>query len=197
MASFLPKPTVEREGDRYFLNYHRPDSIGRVKAFYGNFSVLVKAYSYIRALGPEGLREVAQNAVLNANYLMGRLRGAYELPYERACKHEFVLSGNRQLAHGVHALDIAKRLIDYGFHPPTIYFPLIVKEALMIEPTETEGKETLDAFADAMLRIAEEAERDPELLRAAPQTAPVTRPDALSAARRPNLKYTPPGNPAV
>lgn len=192
LAPFLPKPTIERDGDRYFLNYDRPDSIGRVKAFYGNFAVLVKAYSYIRALGPDGLKEVAHNAVLNANYLMNKLKGAYELPYDRVCKHEFVLSGNKQLAYGVHTMDIAKRLIDYGFHPPTIYFPLIVKEALMIEPTETEGKETLDAFADAMLQIAEEARKDPDLLRAAPQTAPVTRPEALMAARRPNLRWRTP-----
>jgi len=191
LEPFLPKPTIEGDGERYFLNYDRPDSIGRVKAFYGNFAVLVKAYAYIRALGPDGLREVAENAVLNANYLMRKLKGAYELPYDRICKHEFVLSGSKQLAHGVHTMDIAKRLIDYGYHPPTIYFPLIVKEALMIEPTETEGKETLDAFADAMLQIAEEARKDPDLLRAAPQTAPVTRPDALTAARRPNLRWRP------
>jgi len=189
LAPFLPKPMIERDGGRYFLNYDRPDSIGRVKAFYGNFAVLVKAYAYIRALGPDGLREVAENAVLNANYLMRKLKGAYELPYDRTCKHEFVLSGSKQLAHGVHTMDIAKRLMDFGFHPPTIYFPLIVKEALMIEPTETEGKETLDAFADAMLRIAEEAVKDPDLLKAAPQASPVTRPDALTAARRPNLRW--------
>jgi len=189
LEPFLPRPTIQRDGDRYFLNYDRPDSIGRVKAFYGNFAVLVKAYAYIRALGPDGLKEVAENAVLNANYLMHRLKGAYELPYDRTCKHEFVLSGGRQLAHGVHTMDIAKRIIDYGFHPPTIYFPLIVKEALMIEPTETEGKETLDAFADAMLQIAEEAAKDPDLLKAAPKTTPVTRPDALTAARRPNLRW--------
>jgi glycine dehydrogenase subunit 2 len=193
LAPFLPTPVVEKDGDNFFLDYDRPDSIGRVKAFYGNFAVLVKAYAYIRALGPDGLRDVAENAVLNANYLMWKLKGAYELPYERICKHEFVLSGNKQLSHGVHAMDIAKSLIDYGFHPPTVYFPHIVKEALMIEPTETEGKETLDAFADAMLKIAEEAEKDPGRSRDAPRTTPVTRLDALTAARRPNLRWRAPG----
>ncbi|MBO3803658.1 MAG: aminomethyl-transferring glycine dehydrogenase subunit GcvPB [Candidatus Brockarchaeota archaeon] len=189
LARFLPKPVVQKNGGRYFLDYDRPESIGRVKAFYGNFSVLVKAYAYIRALGPEGLKEVAENAVLNANYVMRKLEGAYELPYDRVCKHEFVLSGKRQLDFGVHAMDIAKRLIDYGFHPPTVYFPLIVKEAIMIEPTETEGKETLDSFVEAMLKIAEEAEKEPELLRNAPKTTPTTRLDALTAARKPNLRW--------
>ncbi len=189
LARFLPIPIVQKEGGRYFLDYDRPDSIGRLKAFYGNFSVLIKAYAYIRSLGPDGLKEVAENAVLNANYVMHKLKGAYELPYDRICKHEFVLSGKKQLALGIHAMDIAKRLIDYGFHPPTVYFPLIVKEALMIEPTETEGKETLDAFIEAMLKIAEESEKNPDLLRNAPETTPTSRLDALTAARKPYLRW--------
>ncbi|MGQ9513645.1 MAG: aminomethyl-transferring glycine dehydrogenase subunit GcvPB [Thermoproteota archaeon] len=189
LEPFLPVPIIQKDGDRYFLDYDRPESIGRVKTFYGNFAVLVKAYAYIRSLGPEGLKEVAENAVLNANYLMSKLKGAYDLPYDRICKHEFVLSGSKQLSKGVHAMDIAKRLIDYGFHPPTVYFPLIVKEALMIEPTETEGKGTLDEFIKAMLAISKESEKDPELLHNAPQTTPVTRLDALTAARKPNLRW--------
>jgi len=169
------------------LDYERPFSIGRVRSFYGNFGVMVKAYSYIRSLGGKGLREVSENAVLNANYLLYRLKEAYDLPFDRPCMHECVLSGQKQARKGVRTLDIAKRLIDYGFHPPTIYFPLIVREALMIEPTETESRETLDAFAKAMLAIAREAEVDPELVKLAPHTAPVTRLDEVTAARKPNL----------
>lgn len=189
LAPYLPVPIVakdEAEG-RYYLDYERPFSIGRVRSFYGNFGVMVKAYSYIRSLGGKGLREVSENAVLNANYLLYRLKEAYDLPFDRPCMHECVLSGQKQARKGVRTLDIAKRLIDYGFHPPTIYFPLIVREALMIEPTETESRETLDAFAKAMLAIAREAEVDPELVKLAPHTAPVTRLDEVTAARKPNL----------
>ena len=166
-------------------------SIGRVKAFYGNFGVLIKAYTYIRILGAEGLREVSENAVLAANYLLAKLKEVYPLPYDRTCMHEFVLSGHLPQAPGVHTLDIAKRLMDYSFHPPTIYFPLIVPEALMIEPTETESKETLDAFAEAMLNIAEEAQKTPDLLHQAPHIAPVTRLDEVRAARQPKLRWKP------
>ena len=167
-------------------------SIGRVKAFYGNFGVMVRAYTYIRMLGTEGLREVAEHAVLNANYLLARLKETYPLPYDRTCMHEFVLAGPPKdlQEKGIHTMDVAKRLIDYGFHPPTVYFPLIVPEALMIEPTETESKETLDAFAEAMLKIVEEGREDPDLLHNAPHTAPVRRLDEVRAARKPILCYT-------
>jgi glycine dehydrogenase subunit 2 len=160
-----------------------------VRAFNGNFAIMVRAYTYIRSLGAAGLRAVADNAVLNANYLKERLRRAYDLSYDRGCMHECVLSGRRQAKLGVRTLDIAKRLIDYGFHPPTIYFPLIVPEALMIEPTETESREALDAFADALLQIAREAETDPNVVNEAPHTAPRTRLDEVTAARRPNLRW--------
>jgi glycine dehydrogenase subunit 2 len=140
-------------------------------------------------LGPGGLRDVAANAVLNANYVLARLRGAYDLPFDRSCMHEFVLSARNLRPHGVRALDVAKRLIDYGYHPPTIYFPLVVEEALMIEPTETESKETLDAFVEAMLRIAEEARENPDVLHEAPHMTPVRRLDEVTAARRPNIRY--------
>jgi glycine dehydrogenase subunit 2 len=192
LAPYLPAPVVVREetenGPVYRLA--RPEkSIGRVRSFHGSFNVLVRAYAYIRSLGAEGLREVADNAVLNANYLLARLKEAYHLPYDRRCMHEFVLSGVRQERLGVKTLDIAKRLIDYGFHPPTIYFPLIVKEALMIEPTETESRETLDAFAEAMLAIAREAETEPQVVKSAPHHTPVRRLDEARAARQPVLRW--------
>jgi glycine dehydrogenase subunit 2 len=164
-------------------------TIGRVKAFHGNFGVLVRAYAYIRSLGPDGLRAVAENAVLNANYLQQRIRGAYPVPHaDRRCMHEFVAQGKFDAAPDVRALDVSKRLIDKGFHPPTNYFPLIVPEALMIEPTETESRETLDGFAEAMLEIAREAVSDPALLHDAPHDAPVKRLDEVRAARE--LKVT-------
>jgi len=189
LEPFLPVPRVEKKGEAYCLNYDRHLSIGRVKAFYGNFGVLVKAYAYIRALGAEGLRQVSENAVLNANYLLAKLKPYYDLPYDQTCKHEFVLSGSRQAKKGVHTMDIAKRLLDYGFHAPTVYFPLIVEEAMMIEPTETESKETLDAFADAMARVAEEAENNPEVVKSAPCNTPVSRLDMVKAAKEPVLKW--------
>ncbi len=194
LAPFLPVPVVaprqEQEGAaRYYLDYEHPLSIGRVSGFYGNFGVMVKAYAYLRSLGGSGLRGVSENAVLNANYLLQQLKGHYSLPYDRPCLHECVFSGEYQARLGVHTVDIAKRLIDLGFHPPTVYFPLIVDEALMIEPTETESLETLDAFISAMRQIAGEAEREPELVRDAPRTTPVTRLDEVTAARRPNLKW--------
>jgi glycine dehydrogenase subunit 2 len=188
LAPFLPGPVVAARDGRYVLD-EPPQSIGRVRSFYGNFGMLVRAYTYIRMLGPDGLRAVADNAVLNANYLLSRLKQAYDLPYDRTCMHEFVLSARRQRQHGVRALDIAKRLIDYGYHPPTIYFPLVVEEAMMIEPTETESKETLDAFAEAMLRIADEAREQPDLLHDAPHETPVRRLDEVTAARKPNIRY--------
>jgi glycine dehydrogenase subunit 2 len=166
-------------------------SIGRVKAFYGNFGVFIKAYTYIKMLGAGGLRQVSEDAVLAANYLLAKLREVYPLPYDRTCMHEFVLSGPLPQAPDVHTLDIAKRLMDYGFHPPTVYFPLIVPEALMIEPTETESKETLDAFVEAMLNIAEEAQENADLLHQAPHTTPITRLDEVRAARQPKLRWKP------
>jgi glycine dehydrogenase subunit 2 len=189
LEPYLPVPAIVRDGDEYRLDYDRPKSIGKVRGFYGPFGVFVRSYAFIRAYGPR-LREMSEVAVLNANYLLARLREAYELPFDRLCMHEFVLSARRlKREHGVTALDVAKRLMDYGFHPPTIYFPLIVAEALMIEPTETEAKETLDAFADAMLAIAREAEESPELLKEAPHGTPVGRLDEVKAAKRAVVRY--------
>lgn len=190
LAPYLPGPVPVREDDGSFGLGYPEHSIGRVRSFYGNFGVLVRAYAYVRALGGEGLREASEQAVLSANYLKERLRGAYDLPYDRTCMHEFVLSGSRQKREsGVRTLDIAKRLLDYGIHPPTVYFPLIVDEALMIEPTETESLEDLDRFAEAMLAIAEEAATDAELVKGAPYTTPVRRLDEAGAARKPDLRY--------
>ncbi len=192
LAPFLPVPVVEKQGDRYTLNCDRPHSIGTVKGFYGNFNVMVKGFAYIRSLGAEGLRKVAETAVLNANYIMRRLEKYYHLPYDRHCKHEFVIDASRQLEYGVHTNDIAKALLDLGFHAPTVYFPLIVREAMMIEPTETESKETLDAFIEAMIEIAQLAETSPEKLQTAPHNTVVGRLDDVTAARRPILRWTPP-----
>jgi glycine dehydrogenase subunit 2 len=191
MQPHLPAPVVVKAGDRFRLDFDRPKSIGRVKAFHGNFGMLVRAYAYIRALGPDGLRATAENAVLNANYVRVRLRERYEVPYDRVNMHEVVLSDHRQNAHGVTTLDIAKRLIDYGFHPPTIYFPLVVHGAIMVEPTESEGVDELDRFVDAMFAIADEAERDPELLKRAPVTTRRSRFDEAAAARKPILRWKP------
>jgi len=188
LVPYLPVPRIVRDEERYSLDWDHPDSIGAVHSFYGNFGVILKAYAYILQLGDAGLRAVSGDAVLNANYLQARLKRTYPLPYDRLCKHEFVLSG-KGIGEGISTLDIAKRLLDYGFHPPTIYFPLIVHEALMIEPTETEGKETLDRFAEAMEEIAREAREDPELLHAAPTKTPVRRLDQTRAVRTPILTY--------
>ena len=189
LEPFLPAPVVVREGASFRLEHDRPRSIGRVRGFAGPFGVFVRSYAFMRAYGPE-LREMADVAVLNANYLLARLRDAYELPYDRHCMHEFVLSARAlKREHGVTALDVAKRLMDFGIHPPTIYFPLVVPEALMIEPTETEPKERLDAFVEAMRRIAREAAEEPELLREAPHTRPVTRLDEVGAAKNPVVRH--------
>ena len=193
LARFLPVPTVEKTEEGYRLNYDRPDSIGRIRSFYGNFGILVRAYTYIRAHGPDGLRRVSEHAVLHANYLMRKLQPYYDLPYDRHCKHEFVLSGRRQKKLGVRTLDIAKRLLDFGIHSPTVYFPLIVDEAIMIEPTETEPLEVLDEFADVMIQIAREAEEAPELVKSAPHRTVVGRLDETRAARRPILRWRAPG----
>ncbi len=189
LEPYLPVPAVVRDDGRFRLDYDRPKSIGKVRGFTGPFGVFVRAYAYIRMWGP-GLRDMSETAVLNANYLLARLRDAYELPFDRHAMHEFVLSARRlKREHGISALDVAKGLIDHGFHPPTIYFPLIVPEALMIEPTETEAKETLDAFADAMIAIARLAEEDPARLKEAPTAAPARRLDEVRAAKRPVLRF--------
>lgn len=185
LEPFLPVPRVVKTTNGYQLStIDFSKSIGRVHSFHGNINVIIKAYAYLLTLGAKGLREVAENAVLNANYVMNRLKEYYYLPYDRTCQHEFVISAKWQKdKYGVKALDIAKRLLDYGYHPPTIYFPLIVEEALMIEPTETESKETLDAFCDAMIAIAKECETNPDLVKNAPHTTPVKRLDEARAAR--------------
>lgn len=187
LASFLPSPLIEKREGSYFPS-NPENSIGSL-GMYGNFGVMVKAYSYIRSLGPQGLRAVSENAVLNANYLKEKLKEDYYLPYDRACTHEVVFSGKWQRKNGVHTMDIAKRLLDYGFHPPTVYFPLVVDEAMLTEPTETESKETLDSYIEALKQIAREAEENAQLLHEAPHTTPVRRLDDVAAARKPDLSW--------
>ncbi|WP_313893828.1 aminomethyl-transferring glycine dehydrogenase subunit GcvPB [Psychrobacillus sp.] len=189
LIPFLPSPVLVKEDDKYTFDYNRPQTIGRVKPFYGNFGINVRAYTYIRSMGPDGLKAVTEYAVLNANYMMRRLEEHFDLPYNRHCKHEFVLSGRRQKKLGVRTLDMAKRLLDFGYHPPTIYFPLNVEEGMMIEPTETESKETLDAFCDALIQIAREVEENPEIVQNAPHTTVINRLDETKAARQPVLRY--------
>ena len=191
LAEFLPVPVVEKKEKGFVLEYDRPLSIGRVKSFYGNFGVVVRAFTYLLTMGADGLKSVAQNAVLNANYIRKNLEAYYDLPYNADCMHEVVFSGARQKESGVSTLDIAKKLLDFGYHPPTIYFPLIVKEAMMIEPTETESKETLDAFIAVMIQIAKEAKENPEAFHNAPTATMVGRLDEGKAARDTILKYTP------
>ena len=188
LAKYLPVPAVVKEGDGYRLDAERPHSIGRVHSFLGNFLVCVRAYAYLRRLGAEGVRATSEAAVLNANYLLAKLKEAYHQPVDRLCKHEFVLS-DKDLPNHVTTNDVSKRILDYGFHAPTVYFPLLVAGAIMVEPTETESKETLDSFADAMLAIRKEADTDPELVKNAPHTAPVQKVDAVTAARKPVLKW--------
>jgi glycine dehydrogenase subunit 2 len=188
LGPYLPAPIVVEDGGRYRLDDDRPKSIGRVRSFFGNTGVLVRMYCYLVSHGPEGLRRVAENAVLGANYLLARVKHILPVPHGERCMHEFVASPARLKAErGVSAMDIAKRLLDYGLHAPTVYFPLIVREAMMIEPTETESKATLDAFAEALFRITEE---DPELLHDAPHTTPISRPDEVAAARKPVLRWS-------
>jgi glycine dehydrogenase subunit 2 len=195
LAPFLPVPLVARKTDEqgeqdYYFDYDRPLSIGRMHGFFGNFGVMVKAYVYIRQNGSKGLREVSENAIINANYLKENLKRYYRLPYDEICQHEFVLSGVKQREKGVKTSDIAKRLLDFGMHAPTVYFPLIVPEALMIEPTETESKESLDEFIGAMIQIAREVDENPELVKSAPQNTPVTRLDEARAARELNVRWS-------
>ncbi|MYL41851.1 aminomethyl-transferring glycine dehydrogenase subunit GcvPB [Virgibacillus salexigens] len=189
LKAFLPKPLLIKKNGIYTFDNDRPQSIGRIKPYYGNFGINLRAYTYIRTMGAEGLKKVSEYAVLNANYMMRKLESTYELPFKQHCKHEFVLSGKQQKKLGVRTLDIAKRLLDYGYHPPTIYFPLNVEEALMVEPTETESKETLDGFVETMLRIADEVKEEPELVQEAPHHTIVKRMDETTAARKPILKY--------
>lgn len=188
LVDFLPVPRIVKTDEGYRWSENFPDSIGRVKAFYGNFNVIVKAYAFIRSLGAQGLKNATEMAVLNANYIKERLKPYFDLPYDRICMHECVFSGKRQVVEGgVHTSDIAKRLIDFGYHPPTIYFPMIVPEALMIEPTETESKETLDAFCEAMIMIARETKENPQRVKDAPLNTEVSRMDEVLAARKPDV----------
>jgi glycine dehydrogenase subunit 2 len=189
LAPFLPAPLVARDGERFRLDYDRPKSVGRVRSFFGNVGILVRGYCYIRTLGAAGLREVSENAVLNANYLLARVKAAYDVPHGDRCMHEFVASAEKlRRERKISAMDVGKRLLDFGYHAPTVYFPLVVREALMIEPTETESRETLDAFADALLRIREE---EPAFLHEAPHTLGISRPDEVRAAKEPVLRWQP------
>ena len=187
LEPYLPKPVVEKKGHKYVLNNNRPKSIGKLKVFNGNFGMLLRAYAYIRTLGPEGILEAAQSAVLNANYIRAKLKDTFHLPFTGASLHECVFNDKGQ---GITTIDFAKELIDHGFHPPTVYFPLIVKGALMIEPTETESKETLDMFIEAMKSISKKGHEDPESFNEAPRLPKVSRPDEVQAARQPKLKWT-------
>ena len=188
LKEFLPVPVIDFDGKKYFKNYNVKNSIGQVKGFYGNFGVLVRAYAYILMMG-KNLKLASENAVLNANYLKEKLKGAYLLPYDGPCMHEFVLSGDKQKEHGISTLHIAKALMDENVHPPTVYFPLIVHEAIMIEPTESENKQRMDEFVDVMLKIAKETKINPEKIKSAPHTAAVKRIDETLAARKPDLRY--------
>ena len=191
LIPFLPVPIIDKDNEKYFLNYNHPQSIGKIKGFYGNFSILLRAYAYIKTLGKENIRKVSEIAVLNANYIRTLLKKDFHLPYESPGLHECVFSDKIQLQHGVSTFDIAKSLIDYGFHPPTIYFPLIVKGALMIEPTETEAKKTLDKFIEAMKDIVKRVKEDPESFHHTPSKAKISRLDETLAARKPKLRWKP------
>lgn len=197
LEPFLPTPTVEKVGDRYTLSSNRPQSIGRIKAYYGNFGMLVRALTYILTMGGDGLQQASQDAVLNANYLRVKLSQWYKVAFDQVCMHEFVLTGEPQKKQGANTMAIAKRMIDYGYHPPTVYFPLVVPEAMMIEPTETESKDTLDTFIAAMGQIAEEIATNPALVTSAPHNAPVGRVDEVTAARKPNFRWNPEANGTV
>jgi glycine dehydrogenase subunit 2 len=189
LAPFLPRPVVVKAGDKFKLDYDRPLSIGKMRSFYSSFGVVIKAFTYMLTEGGSGLKAVSEHAVLNANYLMQKLAGHLNIPFERVCMHEFVCQPKGLKDKGVHTLDLAKRMLDYGYHPPTIYFPLIVEEAMMLEPTETEGKEILDDFTDNVIKILQEAAADPEMVKSAPHSTPVGRLDEVTAARKPVLRY--------
>ena len=191
LISFLPAPRILKKKEKFAFEKEAPLSIGKLRSFYGNFGAIIRSYGYIKALGKEGLSAVAENAILNANYLRVRLKNLFDIPYDVFCMHEFVMSARRQKEKGARALDIAKRLLDFGVYAPTIYFPLIVEEALMVEPTETESKETLDRFVEILTEINKEIDRDPKILLEAPHTTPVGRMDEVQAARQPNLRFKP------
>lgn len=190
LVPFLPIPVIERKEDKYVLNYDREKSIGKIKNFYGNFGVLVRAYTYILTMGRDGLKEASEMAVLNANYIKESIKDDYILPIDTLCKHEFVLGGLPRGEANIKTIDIAKRLLDYGYHPPTMYFPLIINEALMIEPTESESIETLDSFIEAMKNVAKEAKEKPELLKNAPHNTIVKRVDDARAVKKPILTWS-------
>ena len=187
LEPFLPVPRIVQKEGRYALDENRPDSIGKLQAFYGNFGVMLKAYCYIRTMGPENLKKASQLAVLNANYIKEMLKDTLHLPFDRPCMHECVFSDKNQTPDHITTLDMAKRLMDYGFHPPTIYFPLVVQGAIMVEPTETESKEDIDRYIEAFKAIVDEAKHDPDLLHQAPQKCKVRRLDETTAARKPCL----------
>jgi glycine dehydrogenase subunit 2 len=189
LAPYLPEPIAKYDGEKYFMHKGSSDSIGRVHSFYGNFGLLLRAYVYIRLVGARGFRNISEHAIINANYLYSRLKGHYDLGFESQPMHEIVLSAEKQKEKGARALDIAKRLLDFGVHPPTVYFPMIVKEAMMIEPTENESKEMLDFFADALIQIDKEITENPEILHSAPHSTPVKRLDEVGAARNVNVNY--------
>jgi glycine dehydrogenase subunit 2 len=189
LIDFLPVPKLTKKENEYCWDYGCPKSIGRVHSFYGNFGIMIRAYAYIRMLGSHGLKRVSENAIINANYLMKELESHFQLPFAGPRMHEFVLSGSKQKEQGVSTAEIAKRILDYGFHAPTVYFPLIVREAIMIEPTETESKQTLDRFAACMIDIAKEVENNPEMVKNAPHTTPVSRLDEVRAIRQPDIRY--------
>ena len=188
LKDFLPTPTIEFDGNKYFRNYNMPDSIGKVRSFYGNFGVFVRAYTYILMMGND-LKHATEDAVLNANYIREKLKDVYDIAYDERCMHEFVINGEKQKEQGSSTLHIAKRLMDYKIHPPTVYFPLIVHEAIMVEPTESESKERLDNFIEVMRKIAEEIKQDPEMVNSAPHSAPIKKVDETLAARKPDLNY--------
>jgi glycine dehydrogenase subunit 2 len=194
LEPFLPVPVVEKEVDEkgkgcYRFDYKRPDSIGKLQGFYGNFGIMIRAYAFIRACGPEGLKKISENAIINANYLMESLKDLYHLPYPGSCMHEFVLSGIKQKNKGVRTADVAKRILDYGLHAPTVYFPLIVSEALMIEPSESESRESCDEFITIMKKIAQEVEENPELVKGAPYNTPVSRLDEVKATKDLEIRW--------
>jgi glycine dehydrogenase subunit 2 len=192
LEAYRPLPIVRKEGDAFVLDSARPKSVGRLRSFVGNFGMMVRAYAYIREMGKEGLKDATDYAVLNANYLRAQLRGTYDIPFDTTCMHEVILSDKRLVREtGIKTLDVAKRLIDYGFHPPTVYFPLLVAGAMMIEPTETESKETLDEFVVAMKAIAKEAHETPEVIQAAPSMTRLGRLDEARAARKPVMRWRP------
>ena len=189
LAPFLPIPVIAKRDEEYYFDFDLPDSIGKIQTFYGNFLVMVRAYTFFRIVGHEGLKQISKSAILNANYVIQSLKDHYHLPFPGYCMHEGVLSGRKLKEHGLRTLDVAKRLLDYGLHAPTVYFPLIVSEALMIEPTDSESKETLDIFIETMIRILEEAKENPDLLKNAPQSTPVRRLDEVKAIKELNVRW--------